>query len=1234
MGLALAPITPLMRRKFLTLGLLLFTAGTGILPAQEYSLRWFGNAEGLGTLDVRRIQQDRTGFLWAITDNGLYRYDGERFEGFGPKQGIPAEPGTIGEAPDGSLLAGGRFGLYRFRGNHFEKLNGIAESVSPAQGIQSDGHGTTYLGTGAGLVKLRADSQGGYAVERVPQAPGTSGANVEGILVDGSTVWYGCGGQLCRLSTQEDQQGDKQDIQVFGKEAGLPGAPITTLRKDGEGNLWVYARMQGVFKLPAGQSRFVSPDTPEDSRTLRPIVNVDREGRILLPGAKGLLIGEKDGWHTVGPANGLRGEVYCAFEDRSHSLWIGMLGRGLVQWRGYQQWENYSAASGLESDLVFSVLPQPNHVVWVGTTEGLEQGVQGQFGIRWQKVDAVGTTSLHSIVAQPDGSLWFGSEEKGVGRYSPGTGRVEWWNLAKPGGTQVFALHFDRNERLWVGTDTGLYMAAAPYSRFAQIKETGSERMWAVAEGSDGTIWAGGRDGLFALYGDRWKKFGKADGLSDNAVLSLGAAPDGVIWVGYEYGGGIDRVHPEGVRIRVEKGIERPGDDGSVSFLARDAHGQVWAGTEHGVDVWNGKRWTHIDSQDGLVWNDCDLDAFAAEPDGTVWIGTSGGLSRMRPRQTADIPTAPVVVFTRVTLGKNEVSPDDNEIQGRYAESIDVRFSALNVERQGGVLFRYRLDGPKTPWTETYQHELHFPRLAPGRYRLDVEAQDEDEDWNSRPAALRFRVLSPWYMTWWFYAICALVPLASGLALLRRRIVSLRREEESFQKLKDAHDEIRTLAFYDPLTALPNRRLLTDRLERAIATCASSGRLCGLLFVDLDNFKTLNDSLGHETGDLLLKEAAGRLSALVRENGTVARLGGDEFVVLLEDLSCEAAKAAQGAEATAKQILVTLGQSYRLGAHHWQITSSIGITVFGRRHESPQEALKQADIAMYQAKGAGQNSIRFFAPELQAAINARAALEVELRHALRAGQFLLYFQPQMIDRAVAGAEVLIRWPHPRRGLLPPGEFIPLAEETGLILPLGGWVLNAACAQLALWAHDEKTRALQLAVNISARQLRQPDFVEGVLRALSVNGANPDLLCLELTESLLVENVEEVIEKMKELHRHGLRLSLDDFGTGYSSLTYLKRLPLDELKIDRSFVCDMLRNLRGRAVVEAIIHLSSGLGLSVLAEGVETEEQRAFLAECGCRAYQGFLISPPLPVKGFEKLASAYLPAEEAALCVK
>jgi diguanylate cyclase (GGDEF)-like protein/PAS domain S-box-containing protein len=434
---------------------------------------------------------------------------------------------------------------------------------------------------------------------------------------------------------------------------------------------------------------------------------------------------------------------------------------------------------------------------------------------------------------------------------------------------------------------------------------------------------------------------------------------------------------------------------------------------------------------------------------------------------------------------------------------------------------------------------------------------------------------------------------------------------------KAAEDEIRNLAFYDPLTGLPNRRLLLERIHQDLTSTNQSGRLRALLFVDLDNFKMLNDTLGHQTGDLLLQETARRLTACVRTDDTVGRLGGDEFVVMLEELSEIPEDAAAQAKAVCEKILDTVAQPYLLGGRECRSSASIGIAVFGDRRETINEVLQQADIAMYQAKAAGRNTMRFFAPALQAAVIARAAMEEDLRQALQTGQFVLYYQPQLDRNRLIGAEALIRWKHPSRNILAPGDFIPLAEETGLILPLGRWVVEAACAQIAVWANSKQTADLSIAVNISARQFREPDFVAQVLTTLERAGADPRNLRLELTESMLVENIEEVIGKMKELKSHGLKFSLDDFGTGYSSLAYLKRLPLDQLKIDRSFIRDILTDESSAAIAQTIISLSRAMGLPVIAEGVETEKQREFLIRLGCHAFQGYLFSRPLPLKEFE-----------------
>ena len=437
-----------------------------------------------------------------------------------------------------------------------------------------------------------------------------------------------------------------------------------------------------------------------------------------------------------------------------------------------------------------------------------------------------------------------------------------------------------------------------------------------------------------------------------------------------------------------------------------------------------------------------------------------------------------------------------------------------------------------------------------------------------------------------------------------------------------AQAQIDTLAFYDPLTQLPNRRLLLDRLEQALHVSTRHARRSALLFVDLDNFKTLNDTMGHHPGVLLLVQVAQRLQTCIREGDTVARLGSDEFVVMLENLSEDDIEAATQAETVADKVLGSFLRHFDLeqGPHH--ATASIGITLFGNdAAESSEQPLKRAELAMFQAKSAGRNALRFFDAGMQAEVSARAALEADLRDAVHKRQFVLHYQPQVVGNGrITGVEALLRWQHPRRGMVSPAEFIPLAEETGLILPLGQWVLSTACAQLAAWADDPALARLTMAVNVSARQFQQADFVDSVLATLASTKATARLLKLELTESMLVNSLEDIIAKMGSLKSRGVGFSLDDFGTGYSSLSYLKLLPLDQLKIDQGFVRNIVTDPNDAAIAKMVVVLAESLGLAVIAEGVELQAQADFLAHQGCHAYQGYLFSRPLPLAELEAFA--------------
>jgi diguanylate cyclase (GGDEF)-like protein/PAS domain S-box-containing protein len=441
---------------------------------------------------------------------------------------------------------------------------------------------------------------------------------------------------------------------------------------------------------------------------------------------------------------------------------------------------------------------------------------------------------------------------------------------------------------------------------------------------------------------------------------------------------------------------------------------------------------------------------------------------------------------------------------------------------------------------------------------------------------------------------------------------------------RQAEQAMSQLAYYDVLTGLPNRRLFIERLQHAVSIRARHPRFGALLFLDVDNFKSINDSIGHEAGDLMLQQIATRLQQCLRESDSVARIGGDEFVVLLEELAEARQAAIVCAQDVASKIQVVLSQPYVLGGRAYPGSVSIGVTLWGAdQTEDVGELLKRSDMAMYDAKRGGRNAVRFFDPRMQEELQQRMRMEADLHAAIAQQQFLLHYQRRVgADGGLLGAEALVRWLHPVRGLVSPQDFIPIAEETGLIVPIGRWVLQTACRQLQHWSLQEETRDLYLSVNISAAEIKRDSFVQEVQQMLVETGANPALLELEITESVLFENTQVLIAKMQALRALGLRFALDDFGTGYSSLSYLKVLPLSTLKIDQSFVRDIDKSHSDETIAQTIIRMGQTLGLVVIAEGVETEAQRAVLAQHGCENFQGYLFGRPVPIAVFEETMQA------------
>jgi diguanylate cyclase (GGDEF)-like protein/PAS domain S-box-containing protein len=599
-------------------------------------------------------------------------------------------------------------------------------------------------------------------------------------------------------------------------------------------------------------------------------------------------------------------------------------------------------------------------------------------------------------------------------------------------------------------------------------------------------------------------------------------------------------------------------------------------------------------------------------PDGSIrWLR-----SRMRRQPGADGRLVDFGVVQDITTERTTVLA--------LRKKLDL-IQAITTQTPGLIFqMRRKRDGTiEFPFASAASKDIYG--LDPDALMADpaqISAMHHPDDLEELVATLAqsARTLAPWRHEYRLQAVDGSIKWLRGEAVPEREAdgsILWNGFIADITEQRRAQEEIQRLAFFDVLTGLPNRRLLVDRLERTLALADRADCWGALFFIDLDNFKDLNDTLGHDVGDLLLKQVAARIVAAVRGADTVARFGGDEFVVLLGGLGSDADTVATHAEAVARKILASLNQLYEVNGRAQHSTPSVGVALFENRQSSVDELLKRADLAMYQAKAAGRNTVRFYDPAMQAVVAARAALESDLRLALQRNELRLYYQSVVDDSGtVIGAEALARWLHPERGMVSPGEFIPLAEQTGLILPVGQWVLQTACAQLVAWGADATTADLYVAVNVSARQFRQADFVDQIKHILHASGANPHLLKLELTESLLVSDVDDAIDKMADLRSVGVGFSLDDFGTGYSSLAYLKRLPLEQLKIDQSFVRDVLEDPNDAAIARTIITLAHSLGLKVVAEGVETIGQRDFLLRHGCSLFQGFLFGRPAPAGQF------------------
>ena len=731
--------------------------------AQRFNFKFYGEDEGLQNLAVQVLLQDRTGFLWVGTQNGLYRYDGNHFAAFGKNEGLPgARIEALHESIDGTVWAGTQYGLARFRGDHFEPVAlKVAQGIIGREGIASDASGRLYLATESGLAVGSVSTNQPFTL--VPFPTGAASVYVDAA----GMVWFGCGSNLCRL----DHGAAVQE--------NLPAERWDAILGDLEGNLWVRSE-KSLYVRAADSQRFELRRGPPEATNTYPTLALDPAGRLLVPTFRGLARQTDAGWELIEAQQGITtNDISAVLQDREGSIWLGLLGTGLARWLGYSEWQSWSEREGLSRESIWSIARDAKGRLWVGSQFGLNYAETSNGRLTWRQQPLAGVEMIRTLAPAPDGSLWIGAAPGGLRWLDPSTGQTRAFGESDGlRSNNVRHVMLDRLGRLWVSTRDGLFLRD-PGARLFKTAIPG-ETVYMTFMDRSGAVWAAGARGLARFADSHWQRFTSADGLKSDTVAHLAEDPDGWLWISYYDAFGLTRLTFTRGNLALENFTTANGLGSDKSlFLGFDARGWLWAGSDHGVDAFDRTRWRHYGRSNGLFWDDCNTNAFMADSDGSVWIGTSKGLSRYQPPPTNPSAVPPPVVFTSVKFGDQPFDSSTNgEIPYRRG-SLQVKFAALTFVQESRVLFRYRLG---KQWLETMDRELNFPQLSPGEYTLEVMARNAQGEWSAEPAHLSFVIQPPWWLTWWFRIGAGLVTLFIGHLLWRRRTSRLEAERFRLEK--------------------------------------------------------------------------------------------------------------------------------------------------------------------------------------------------------------------------------------------------------------------------------------------------------------------------------------------------------------------------------------------------------------------------------------------------------------------